>query len=39
MVESDNTVVFNKKGSFIRNDNTGRVTEMKKINGTYEFAI
>ena len=39
MVELDNTVVFSKKGSFIKNDNTGRVTEMKKTNGTYEFAI
>jgi hypothetical protein len=39
MVESDNTVVFSKKGSFIKNDATGRVTEMKKVNGTYEFAV
>ena len=39
MVDSDNTVVFSKRGSFIKNDETGRVTEMKKVNGTYEFAI
>ena len=39
MVESNNTVVFSKNRSFIRNDKTGTVTELKMINGTYEFDI
>jgi hypothetical protein len=39
MVESNNTVVFSKNRSFIRNDKTGSVTELKKVNGTYEFDI
>ena len=39
IVESNNTVVFSKRGSFIKNDKTGTRTELKKINGTYEFDI
>ena len=39
MVDSNNTVVFSKRGSFIKNDKTGAVTELKKVNGTYEFDV
>ena len=37
MVESDNTVVFSKRGSYIKNDRSGKVTEFNKVNGMYEF--
>ena len=39
MVESENTVVFSKRGSYIKNDKSGKVTELKKVNGAYEFDI
>jgi hypothetical protein len=39
MVEGDNTVVFSKRGSYIKNERSGQVSAMRKADGVYEFVI
>ena len=39
MMGSDNTVGFSESGSYIKNDKSGKVPELKRVSGTYEFDI
>ena len=39
IIDEDNTVVFSRKRSFIRNDMTGEEIEMKRKGGTYVIEL